>query len=208
MKRVLSVLVGLLAVSTATMTPRAYGAGSHGSDVRERHRNPSCTRNARRAIVPAKWRRCRCSHSKTRGRGRRPSRPRWSRARCRRGADHENSLKMRNDRSLSERQIQTIAAWVDAGAPRVVTRPTCPRFRNSRRAGLTGRNRTWSLEMPLEFKVPAEGELSVVNFYSKVPLRRRPLRAGRRAASGQPFRRAPRGDLTSSICLKARRSTK
>src|SRR5687768_1966472 len=28
------------------------------------------------------------------------------------GADHENTLKMRNDRSLSEAQIQTIAAWV------------------------------------------------------------------------------------------------
>src|SRR5215510_4449479 len=34
------------------------------------------------------------------------------------GADHENTLKMRNDRSLSEQQIQTISAWVDAGAPR------------------------------------------------------------------------------------------
>jgi hypothetical protein len=32
------------------------------------------------------------------------------------GADHEQTLPMRNDRSLSERQIQTIAGWVDGGA--------------------------------------------------------------------------------------------
>src|ERR1700754_909458 len=34
------------------------------------------------------------------------------------GADHEQTLPMRNDRSLTERQIQTIAAWVDGGTPR------------------------------------------------------------------------------------------
>src|SRR6185295_1840356 len=34
------------------------------------------------------------------------------------GADPDHSLKMRNDRSLSTAQIDTIAAWVDGGAPR------------------------------------------------------------------------------------------
>ncbi len=34
------------------------------------------------------------------------------------GADPERSLKMRNDRSLSKGQIETITAWVDSGAPR------------------------------------------------------------------------------------------
>ena len=34
------------------------------------------------------------------------------------GADPAHSLKMRNDRSLSQSQIDTIVAWVDAGAPR------------------------------------------------------------------------------------------
>ena len=34
------------------------------------------------------------------------------------GADPEQGLKMRNDPSLSKAQIDTIAAWVDAGAPR------------------------------------------------------------------------------------------
>src|SRR5215470_1625741 len=34
------------------------------------------------------------------------------------GADPEHSLKMRNDRSLTKQQIETIVAWVDGGAPR------------------------------------------------------------------------------------------
>src|SRR3954467_6160689 len=34
------------------------------------------------------------------------------------GADPEHSLKMRNDRSLSKEQIDTIVRWVDGGAPR------------------------------------------------------------------------------------------
>ena len=34
------------------------------------------------------------------------------------GADPEQGLKMRNDPSLSKAQIDTIAAWVDGGAPR------------------------------------------------------------------------------------------
>src|SRR6185503_19537487 len=34
------------------------------------------------------------------------------------GADPDHSLKMRNDRSLSNDQIATIVAWVDGGAPK------------------------------------------------------------------------------------------
>src|SRR5947209_2171172 len=34
------------------------------------------------------------------------------------GADPERSLPMRNDRSLTQKQIDTIVAWVDAGAPK------------------------------------------------------------------------------------------
>ena len=84
------------------------------------------------------------------------------------GADHENSLKMRNDRSLSEQQIQTIAAWVDAGAPRgnAADMPAVPKFAE----GWTyGQDPDLVLEMPLEFQIPPDGELSVQNFYTKVP---------------------------------------
>src|SRR5688572_13066218 len=33
-------------------------------------------------------------------------------------ADPDSSLKFRNDRRLSQKEIETIAAWVDAGAPK------------------------------------------------------------------------------------------
>ena len=84
------------------------------------------------------------------------------------GADHESTLKMRNDRSLSEQQIQTIAAWVDAGAPRgnPADMPAAPKFAE----GWTyGREPDYIIEMPTEVDIPAEGEISVLNFYMKVP---------------------------------------
>jgi hypothetical protein len=84
------------------------------------------------------------------------------------GADSETSFKMRNDRSLTETQIDTIARWVDAGAPRgnVADLPPVPKFAE----GWThGTEPDYIIEMPLEFKIPADGELSVQNFYTKVP---------------------------------------
>jgi hypothetical protein len=84
------------------------------------------------------------------------------------GADPAESLPMRNDVSLSADQIKTIAAWVDAGAPKGEDRdlPPAPTFRT----GWTyGREPDAVLEMPVEFDIPAEGELGVQMFYSKVP---------------------------------------
>src|SRR5262245_26866141 len=74
------------------------------------------------------------------------------------GADPKNSLKMRNDRSLTDAQIATIAAWVDGGSPRgdLKDLPAQPTFAE----GWTyGREPDYVIEMPLEFKIPAEGEL-------------------------------------------------
>jgi hypothetical protein len=85
------------------------------------------------------------------------------------GADHEQTLPMRNDRSLSERQIQTIAAWVDGGAVKGndADLPKPPAFTD----GWTyGRGEPdYVIEMPTTFDIPAEGELAVQNFYVKVP---------------------------------------
>ncbi len=84
------------------------------------------------------------------------------------GADPEHSLPMRNDRSLTEKQIDTIARWVDAGAPRgnPADLPAAPKFAE----GWTfGREPDFVIEMPLEVNIPAEGELAVQNFYTKVP---------------------------------------
>src|SRR5438270_12662700 len=83
-------------------------------------------------------------------------------------ADPAHTLKMRNDRSLSPAQIATIAAWVDAGAPKGndADLPPLPTFAEGWTAG---REPDAILEMPVEFSIPAEGELGVQMFYSKVP---------------------------------------
>jgi hypothetical protein len=83
-------------------------------------------------------------------------------------ADPAHSLKMRNDRSLSQAQIDTIAAWVDGGAPKGsdADLPALPTFKEGWTAG---REPDAILEMPVEFSIPAEGELGVQMFYSKVP---------------------------------------
>jgi hypothetical protein len=83
-------------------------------------------------------------------------------------ADPAHSLKMRNDRSLSQTQIETIAAWVDGGAPKGsdADLPPLPTFKEGWTAG---REPDAILEMPVEFSIPAEGELGVQMFYSKVP---------------------------------------
>jgi hypothetical protein len=84
------------------------------------------------------------------------------------GADPAHSLKMRNDRSLTQAQVDTIVAWVDGGAPKGsdADLPPMPKFAE----GWTfGREPDAILEMPVEFAIPAEGELNVQMFYSKVP---------------------------------------
>ena len=84
------------------------------------------------------------------------------------GADPAHSLKMRNDRSLTQAQIDTIVAWADGGAPKGsdADLPPMPKFAE----GWTfGREPDAILEMPVDFSIPAEGELGVQMFYSKVP---------------------------------------
>ena len=84
------------------------------------------------------------------------------------GADPEHSLKMRNDRSLSKQQIDTIVAWVDGGAPKGsdADMPPVPTFTEGWTAG---REPDVVLEMPVEYDIPAEGEVGVQMFYSKIP---------------------------------------
>ena len=75
---------------------------------------------------------------------------------------------MRNDRSLTQAQIDTIVAWVDGGAPKGndADLPPMPKFAD----GWTfGREPDYILEMPVEATIPAEGELGVQMFYSPVP---------------------------------------
>src|SRR3954447_21726092 len=83
-------------------------------------------------------------------------------------ADPAHTLKMRNDRSLSPAQIDTIAKWVDGGAPKG-SDPDLPPLPKFAEGWTTGREPDAILEMPVDFSIPAEGELGVQMFYSKVP---------------------------------------
>ncbi len=84
------------------------------------------------------------------------------------GANPQLSLPMRNDVSLSDKEIQTLAAWVDAGAPRGndADLPPAPAFAEG---WSYGSEPDVVLEMPVEFDIPAEGELGVQTFFSKIP---------------------------------------
>jgi hypothetical protein len=84
------------------------------------------------------------------------------------GANPQLSLPMRNDVSLTDKEIETIAAWADAGAPRgnEADMPAAPAFAE----GWTyGKEPDVVLEMPVEFEIPAEGELGVQTFFTKIP---------------------------------------
>jgi hypothetical protein len=84
------------------------------------------------------------------------------------GADPDQGRRMRNDPSLSKAQIDTIVAWVDGGAVpgHAADMPPAPTFAE----GWTyGREPDYVLEMPVEYDIPAEGELGVQMFYSKIP---------------------------------------
>jgi hypothetical protein len=75
--------------------------------------------------------------------------------------------KFKDDRSLTPEQVRTIVNWVDAGAPKGndADLPPVPTF-------TTG----WSrgepdvvIEMPVDFEIPAEGQVPVIDFFAKSP---------------------------------------
>jgi hypothetical protein len=78
-----------------------------------------------------------------------------------------------NDPSLTPRQIDTIAAWADGGAPKGsdADLPRAPQFAEGWRHP-SGRPPDLVIEMPLDYPVPAEGEIPMINVYAKVPFAR------------------------------------
>ena len=82
-------------------------------------------------------------------------------------ADPNSSVKFRNDRRLSQKEIDTIVAWVDAGAPKgnEADLPPLPKFAK----GWSWGEPDLVIPMPVDFEVPAEGELPMQNFYVPVP---------------------------------------
>ncbi len=80
---------------------------------------------------------------------------------------HTSTLKFSNDRRLTQQEINTITAWVDAGAPKGADKdlPPFPKYA----PGWTFGQPDLIVEMPVDFEVPAEGELPMQNFYVPVP---------------------------------------
>jgi len=79
--------------------------------------------------------------------------------------------KWRNDRRLSQAEVDTLVAWVDAGAPRGNDRdlPAAPQFAQGWNHP-SGRPPDLIIEAP-EQKVPAEGESPWQNIYVKLPFK-------------------------------------
>ncbi len=101
------------------------------------------------------------------------------------GADMRETLPMRNDISLSQnsRSRPSWRGWT-RGAPKgnAADMPPTPTFAT----GWTyGKEPDYILEMPVEFDIPAEGELGVQMFYSKVPFTEDRFAEDRGAAAEQ-----------------------
>ena len=80
---------------------------------------------------------------------------------------HTSTLKFGNDRRLSQKEIETIVSWVEAGAPKGDDKdlPPFPKYTE----GWTFGEPDMVVEMPVDFEVPAEGEIPMQNFYAPVP---------------------------------------
>ena len=80
---------------------------------------------------------------------------------------HSSTVKFSNDRRLSRKEMDTIVAWVDAGSPKGDDKdlPPMPKYT----PGWTFGEPDLVIEMPIDFEVPAEGELPMQNFYVPVP---------------------------------------
>jgi hypothetical protein len=82
-------------------------------------------------------------------------------------ADPAHSMKMRNDRSLSQKDVDTIVAWVAAGAPRGddAHMPPPPTFATGWQLG----EPDYVFEQPVEWTVKPEGQEAYLYFYQKIP---------------------------------------
>ena len=82
---------------------------------------------------------------------------------------HTSTLKFSNDRRLTQAEIDTIVAWVDSGSPKGndADLPKLPKYA----PGWTFGEPDLVIEMPIDFEVPAEGELPMQNFYVPVPFK-------------------------------------
>lgn len=78
--------------------------------------------------------------------------------------------KFKNDKSLSQKEIDIISAWADAGAPQGTgTPPAAPRFAEAGWSHPSGRAPDLVIEFPIDLPVNANGEMPNFNLYTPLP---------------------------------------
>jgi mono/diheme cytochrome c family protein len=85
-------------------------------------------------------------------------------------ADPNASVKFRNDARLSQQNINTLVAWVNAGAPQGNDRDLPPSPQQAQGwLHPQGLPPDAVISLPGEFQVPAKGEIPYIRFLAKVP---------------------------------------
>ena len=78
----------------------------------------------------------------------------------------------RNDISLTQKQVDTIAAWVDGGMQEGAgPAPALPKYPEGGWRLVNGRPPDVILEMPMEFEIPAEGQVPIFRVWDKNPFK-------------------------------------
>ena len=91
-------------------------------------------------------------------------------------ADPTVGRKLANDTSLTLAEIDTLAAWADAGAPQGEGEaPPLPHFSGAGWRHPSGRDPDLIVTLPVEWTVAAEGEMPNFNLYSPLPLKENKL---------------------------------
>jgi hypothetical protein len=171
MKRALFVLAGssilavatTVGVSTQTQTPAAAAAPTFHKDVAPILNNNCVSCHRPGEIGPMSFQ----SYETTRPWARsikdkvvKREMPPWA-------ADPHASMKFRNDRSLSQQEIDTIVAWANAGAPRgnPADAPPAPTFASGWQLG----EPDFVFEQPVEWTVKPDAQEPYLYFYEKIP---------------------------------------
>src|SRR5262245_5339197 len=93
--------------------------------------------------------------------------------------------KFRNDRSLSQQDIDKISAWADAGAPQGTgAAPAAPHFADAGWSHPSGRPPDLVIEFPIDWKVDANGEMPNFNLYTPLPFNEAKLVAATQVLPG------------------------
>jgi hypothetical protein len=77
-----------------------------------------------------------------------------------------------NDISLSDKQIDTITKWVEGGMPQGAgSAPPMPKYADGGWRLVNGRPPDVILEMPMEYELPAEGQVPIFRLWDKNPFK-------------------------------------